>query len=294
MPQSMTGFGAARREGGGFAVEVEVRTVNHRHLHVKPRVPPNWSEFEAEIEEAVRRRLERGTIYVNVSVAATSPGTTLRANAVLAERYVTLLRSLRRRLRLAGDVEIEDLVSLPGLFLDGTADPRARAQGLAAGKTALRLALEECVRRRAREGRLLAKDLAARARRIRGLVDRIERLRPAAVRRARERLRRRVEEALGKGAVEIREEDFARETALLADRTDVAEEITRLRAHVLEFGRILARPGAVGRTLDFLVQEMAREANTIGAKAADAGIARLVVDLKSELEKVREQAQNLE
>jgi len=290
----MTGFGSARRGARGLAVDVEVRSVNHRFLQVKSRLPSPWTGFEPEIEEEVRKRLERGSVYVNVAARHTAPERQLRLNLPLARRYADLLRTLGRSLRLDGSLGIEDLAALPGVLGAPEPDLREMEQEFVAVRGALSGALSRLVAMREREGKALARDLDRRCAALEKGVGRVAKRAPAVVAAYREKLRRRLAELLEGAGTAPREEDLAREAALFADRCDVSEEITRLRAHLGEFRRTLRRPGAVGRTLDFLVQEIFRETNTIGSKAADAEIASEVVALKGELERVREQVQNVE
>ncbi len=290
----MTGFGSARRGARGLAVDVEVRSVNHRFLQVKTRLPSPWTGFEPEVEEEIRKRLERGSVYVTIGARQTAPEKHLRLNLPLARRYADLLRSLGRSLRLDGGLEIEDLAALPGVLGAPEPDLREMEREFAAVRGALSGALDRLVAMRDREGKALARDLDRRCASLERGIARVAKRAPAVVAEYREKLRRRLADLLEGAGSGPREEDLAREAALFADRCDVTEEITRLRAHLSEFRRTLRRPGAVGRTLDFLVQEIFRETNTIGSKAADAGIATEVVSLKAELEKIREQVQNVE
>jgi uncharacterized protein (TIGR00255 family) len=278
----------------GLAVDVEVRSVNHRFLQVKARLPAPWAGFEPEVEEIVRRRLERGSVYVTVGARQTAPERDVRLNLPLARRYAALLRTLGRSLRLDGGLEIEDLAALPGVLGASEPDLRESEREFAAVRRALASALDRLVSMRDREGKTLARDLDRRASGIEGRVGKIERRAPAVVAGYREKLGRRMKDLLEGTEARVREEDLAREVAVFADRCDVSEEITRLRSHLREFRRTLRGSGSVGRTLDFLIQEMLRETNTIGSKASDAAIASEVVALKSEIEKVREQVQNVE
>ncbi len=290
--RSMTGFGAASRDAEGFAVRVEVRSVNHKYLQIKTRLPGDLAYLEADVEERVRKRLERGSVAVHVALSAGATLTTAVLNERVAERYRDLLRGLSSKLQLAGEIELGTLLSLPGV-LSSEVDDQAQSKARKAVLGVVDAALVELVEMRQREGEATGKDLASNAAKVEKVVARIARRMPKVVREHQKTLRERVDELLGPGST-VRPEELAREVALIADRYDVSEELTRLSSHLAQLDKIMAKKGAVGRSLEFLVQEFLREANTIGSKCNDAAVAHDVVELKTLIERLREQVMNVE
>jgi uncharacterized protein (TIGR00255 family) len=287
----MTGFGAARRTVRGVRVEVEVRAVNHRFLQVRHRLPPELGALEPVVEGLVRRRIARGVVTIRIAVERTSRRPTgLDRDA--ARAWLRELRGLARELGLGGELDLAQLLPLPGVIAPPTGlDPAAAAPLVAA---VVERALDQLDRMRRREGRTLVQDLGRRHRRIGSLLDRMARRAPIACRHAGARLRARLEELLRGQEARADGDALARELALLADRADVTEEITRCASHLEQWAAIVGAGGEVGKRLEFLLQEIGREVNTVGAKSQDVAMAHLVVSLKAELEKQREQVQNLE
>ncbi len=289
MLRSMTGFGAAAGEAGGREVRVEVRSVNHRHLQVKSRLPGELADLEGEIETRVKKKLSRGAVSVSISVVRAAAGGT-RIDLQAAESYREALGELALRFGGGGAIPVDVLLSLPGVL----GEP---AQALAAEHAGALLklvdrALGELVAMRAREGAAIEADLRHNAAAIDKLVARIEKRMPRVVREHHAALKKRVQELLGGPAPDARE--LARELALLADRLDVSEELARLKSHTSQLEGFLEKGGDLGRPLDFLIQEIFREANTIGSKCNDAPVAHLVIELKTRIERLREQVQNVE
>jgi uncharacterized protein (TIGR00255 family) len=291
MIRSMTGFGAGRGAAGGEELDVEVRSVNHKYCEVKARLPREVSALEHEVVRSVKDRLARGGVEVTVRRA--TPGGTVapRVDVPLAESYARAFAEIQARLGLPGAVTLADILQAEGVVrleeravaLDAVADALRRG---------LMTALDALVAMRAREGQALARDLAARLDAVEGFVARLAELAPRVVEQYRTRLEERIAE-LSRG-VSLDPARLAQEVALFADRTDVAEELTRLRSHAAQVRALLGVAEPAGRKLDFLVQEMHREANTIGSKSQSAEIASLVVALKAEIERMREQVQNVE
>jgi len=293
---SMTGFGRDQFEVEGAAFDVEVRSVNHRYLDVRVRLPRPLAAFEAELRTRVQSRFDRGK--VDLSVQMPSAGGTAQDVEVDLEavaRYLEAAATLRERHGLSGDLDVDDVLGLPGV---------ARLVEHELPREALRealfrhadVALEQAAGMRRSEGEALERE-------IRGRLDRIAELAEELAGRA-DDVQEHVRERLGKRAEALAQETGVRdegrllqEIVLAADRMDITEEIVRLRSHVDQFRASLdaAGPGQpVGRRLDFLLQELGREANTVGSKGSDAPIAHRVVELKTELERVREQVQNVE
>ncbi len=291
MIRSMTGFGSGRGAAPGEDVEVEVRSVNHKFCEVKVRMPRELGALEHELVRTVKERLARGGVEVTVRRTAAGAGLAPRVDVLLAESYARAFAEIQARLGLPGAVTLADVLAAEGVVRleERAVDLDAVSSALRAGLAA---ALDALVEMRAREGAALARDLSARLELVERLVARVAELSPQLVEQYRARLDERIAE-LARG-VALDPSRLAQEVALFADRTDVAEEITRLGSHVAQVRALLALAGPAGRKLDFLVQEMHREVNTIGSKSQSAEVAGIVVALKAEVERMREQVQNVE
>jgi len=289
----MTGFGSARAQVEAEEISVEIRSVNGKFCEVKTRLPRELQALEAEAVRRVKDRLARGTVDLSVR-RGTAQGQSVRTpriDDVLAGRVATEFRSLRDRLGLEGDVRISDVVAVPGVVMVEETPPDAERAGQAM-LLALDEALEHLVAMREREGESLRADLDARLRLVEGHRARLAAAAPEAVREQQERILQRVAELAGN--VTLDPQRLAQEVALLAERSDIAEELTRLESHVQQFRGLMDAPDPAGRRLDFLVQELNREANTIASKASWTGAAEITVELKAEIERIREQVQNVE
>jgi uncharacterized protein (TIGR00255 family) len=287
----MTGFGAGRASSGGEDVDVEVRSVNHKFCEVKVRLPRELSALEVEIVKVTKDRLARGGVEVAVRRGGAAASFAPRVDVALAESYARAYAEIQARLSLPGHVTLADVVAAEGVLRleERAVDPDAAREAL---RRALGTALDALVAMRGREGEALARDLAGRLEVIEALAARVRELVPRTVEGHRARLAERVAE-LARG-VPVDPARLAQEVALFADRTDVTEELTRLASHVAQARALLGLAEPAGRKLDFLVQEMHREANTIGSKSQSAEIAGHVVSLKTEIERIREQVQNVE
>ena len=289
--RSMTGFGAATTFEADVHVRVEVRSVNHRYLQLKVKLPPDLSSFESDIEAAVRKSLERGAVTLAVSVeAGATPA--VRIDRELAQHYLAEVQALARALGLAEAPRLETILALPGV-VGAEADSGLREREARLVRAAVQQALAELVAMREREGAALESDLRANAAAVAKEVARIGKRMPKVVREHHKKLRQRVQELLG-GQTKLGPAELPRELALLADRMDVGEELARLASHLDQWSALLDKGGAAGRQLDFLVQELLREANTIGSKCNDADVAHSVVEVKTRIERLREQVQNVE
>jgi uncharacterized protein (TIGR00255 family) len=291
MIRSMTGFGAGRGAVNGEEIDVEVRSVNHKYCEVKVRMPRELAALEHEVVRSVKDRLARGGVDVAVRRIASGSLVAPRVDVALAESYARAFAEVQARLGLPGPVTLSEIIAAEGVVRldERTVDLEAAGEAL---RRAVSAALSQLVAMRAREGEALARDLGSRLAALEGLEERIGELAPQAVESYRARLSERIAE-LTQG-VALDPARLAQEVAIFADRTDVAEEITRLRSHAAQVRALLDVSEPAGRKLDFLVQEMHREANTIGSKSQHAGIAGLVVALKAEVERMREQVQNVE
>jgi uncharacterized protein (TIGR00255 family) len=290
--RSMTGFGAGEIVAGAGRYGVEVRSVNHRFCEVVVRMPRDLSQLEDRVRALVQSRVLRGR--VDVVLVRDDYGRrprTVKTDTELAKAYISALDGLRQALPVSGTVDLSLLLSLPDLVKieDEKADVEAAWPAVEGGVGA---ALEKLVAMREAEGARLGADLLARLARMEGFAEAIAARAPAVVEDYHARLERRVQELAGSVAVDPGR--LATEVALFADRSDITEELTRFRSHLTQFRATLAGSGAIGRTLEFIVQEIGREANTVGSKANDLEITRHVIAIKGELESLREQIQNVE
>ncbi len=302
MPVSMTGFGRAERAQGGRSAVVEVRSVNHRHLVVKWRLPSRLAGSEAKLEEAVREAATRGTVEVSIRLKSEST-TAARVDLELAKRYAESIRELERgaqgkrkvasKSKESTPIDWARVLQLPGVIATSD-DSVADEAEVAFVAAVLEKALDELVRLRRKEGARLAAELESIIDGARDHVNAIEQRSSRLPAVYKQRLETRIKELLGNGPLALDPGTLEREVAMLADRSDVREEIARLLSHFEGFKETLARKGSVGRTLEFQVQEMGREANTIGSKMQDAEASRSVVELKTAIERLKEQVQNLE
>jgi uncharacterized protein (TIGR00255 family) len=292
----MTGFGRASFRVGDTPFEIEVRSVNQRHLDARVRVPRALSSLESELRARIQERFQRGKIDCSIAAPggeALAPR--LEVDREAARAYLRVARALEAEEGVPATLGSAELLALPGVAR--LVEPEWQSDELRSGVLpALDAALDGLAAMRAAEGETLARELEARLARLAALADALEARAGEVQQAVRERLRRRARQLEAEVGV-IDEARLHQELALAADRLDITAEIVRLRSHGAQFRKVLgsAGPGQpAGRRLDFLLQEMTREANTLGAKGADADAAHLVVDLKTELERMREQVQNVE
>lgn len=289
--RSMTGFGRAEIERGGLQVIAEARTLNQRFLELKLNLPRGWGEHEAAIRKLVQGLIARGRVEVLIRCTALGPPPVrLRVNDDLARRYVAELRRLGKQLGLDGKLGIDVILHRPEVFQvseEETDTRRAAALGLGALKRALK-ALEV---ERVREGAVLRRDFAQRLARIAAALPEIARLAEQSRKTIVEGFQGRVRELLE--GLPFNERRLYEEAASTAQHADISEEMTRLHAHLQGLRMLLNRKGPVGKPLEFLLQEVNREVNTVGAKSQNAALSRVTVEIKSEIEKMREQVQNV-
>jgi uncharacterized protein (TIGR00255 family) len=294
MVRSMTGYGRAEAILDGQKYTVEIKSLNHRFLEISLRLPASLSALEMEIKKKIGEPLLRGKIDVSIRrdvQSSAENGQYLALNLPLAQNYFNLLMQLKQSLNLQDDIRLEMIAGQKDVFqmAELPQDDSALWQGLA---TVLEEALAGMVEMRRREGEILFRDLSARLDLMAQLLSRIEAKAPQVVLEYQKRLTDRVRE-LTSGLV-VDEGRLSQEVAFFAEKSDITEEIVRLRSHLGQFLEMLDSEEAIGRKVDFLIQEMNREVNTIGAKSSDADISKQVIEIKSELAKLREQVQNLE
>ena len=290
--KSMTGYGRARQVLHGRTVTVELRAVNHRYLDCTVKAPRQFGFLDDAVKKAAAARIARGKTEIYVSVETDEGGDlSVTVNHVLAERYLTALRELSEKYGLRDDVTVMSLAKMP----DVLGSERIEQDADELTQDVLTVFSEACDgfdQMREREGEKLAEDVRSRAAVIETLVTEVEKRSPERVAEYREKLLARMREVLE--GTDVDETRIVTEAAIYADKTAVDEETVRLRSHLQQLDGMLNEEKPVGRKLDFLVQEMNREANTIGSKANDVSMAQTVVNIKSEIEKIREQIQNIE
>jgi uncharacterized protein (TIGR00255 family) len=292
MIKSMTGFG--RRQGAWLdgTVTIEVRSVNHRFLETSIRLPKSMGKLEESFKKTIQEHCSRGRIDVTVLLQEGRGGArSLKLDAALAKQYHQVLRTLQRTLKIGGSIDIglvagfRDIIAVSDQPVE---DPKLTKLVEKLGLQALR----DLARMRKKEGALLADDILGRIQTLRGLRRQVAERAPAVGQEIFARMKARVEKLLGGEIPDMPR--LHQELTLFADRSDITEELVRLDAHMVQFGHTAQSAESVGKTLDFLLQEMGREVNTIGSKANDATITAAVVQMKAELERIREQIQNVE
>ena len=294
---SMTGFGEARTQTDKLAAGVEVRAVNNRHLKVTVRGSDPYPMFEAEVEKVVRKHVHRGTVTIHVRVDRQAGEVGLTLNSAVLAAY---LRQIRSACEATGTPEFAAPLLAGVLALPGVAPENSRAPGSPPAdewpvvEQTLTAALTQLNTMRREEGRAMGAELLALHGLIATELGTIRTLLPGVTDDYRSRLLERVRQAIGDAGVALNPDNVIREVALFADRTDVAEEVTRLTAHLEQFTELVRKGDEAGRKLEFLIQEMGRETNTLGSKAGDVSISRHVFEMKSALEKIRELALNVE
>jgi len=294
MIRSMTGYGRAEASGERLAVSAECKSVNHRHLDIALKLPRSLASLEADARRVVQSAVARGRVDVGVSLTPVGGGTlsTLVLNLAQAREYAELARQLGEELRLGGEPALGWVLEQPGV-ISREAEPAVPVEECwPLLEDALSRAMRELAARREAEGQALAKELGGLIDGLGAWVDLVADRAPAAVDRREGRLRERMRAMLGDATLD--EGRIAAEVAVWAEKTDITEELARLRAHLGELGRLVRDGGTVGRTLDFLIQEINREVNTVGSKADDLEISQAVIAAKGVLEKLREQVQNIE
>lgn len=290
--KSMTGFGRGETEAGGRMWTVEIRCVNHRYLDLKIKLPRGYAGLEERVRKTVAATLSRGRVDVLISVTGDfSDLMEMRANTSLALIYRDALAGLAKTLDLNNDTTLSQLATYPDVLVreQRTEDLDAVWGSM---EPALKEALVACDTMRSQEGDAMARDLQERLDNFSRVVQDIEAAIPELLQRREQNLKERLQKLLDN--VQLDPQRLAQEIAILADKTDVTEEIVRLQSHISQFRSFLESEEATGRKIDFLLQEFLREVNTMASKINDATIAHLTVELKSELEKMREQIQNIE
>ena len=289
----MTGYGRGEAHWHGYKFTVELNSVNRKQSEISVDIQRDLIELEPRIRDEINARVSRGRLHVVIAFhrESSNGSSNVRLNEPLARTYLSAIRKLKKDLKLSGEVSVETLLRFPSVLQtqEQEIDPEAVWPHL---EKALNEALKKLVAMREKEGRFLGRELAKRLKLIESRIGAVEKMRPQIVDRYRNQLHQRIQSA----GIELNFEDerLLKEVALFADRCDITEEITRLGSHLNQVFEQLTLREPIGRTLDFLAQEMNREINTIGAKANHAEVTQHVVQMKAELEKIREQIQNIE
>jgi len=288
----MTGFGRAKNSFDGFDLTVEIKSVNHRFFEFSSRVPRAYMFLDEKLKSCCQARVSRGKVEMSLIIEDTSGNAlTLQVNKDYADAYIKALRELGKEYHLKDDLKLSSLVSNTEILIPRRNEIDEEVLTKAVLKTANE-AIDNFIGMRSAEGERLVKDVINRANLILEKVSFVESRSPETVNEYRQRLEDKMRELLGD--VQIDEQRLLTETAVFADKIAVDEETVRLRSHINELSKLFETGGAIGRKLDFIVQEMNREANTIGSKCSDIEIAKTVVDIKAQIEKIREQIQNIE
>ncbi len=288
----MTGFGRAKQNFGDINVTVEIKSVNHRYFEYSSRLQRQYAFIDDKLKALLRQKISRGKVEVSVTVENTaSDNVSFEINEEYAGAYFSALRALGEKYRLKNDLKLS-CVALNSELFKVVKNEIDEETVLSAVLSAAEEALESFSQMRAAEGERLVNDVNSRLDMILSKVEYIEQRSPQTVSEYRKKLEQKIRELIGD--VNVDEQRLITETAIYADKIAVAEETVRLRSHIGALSSLFNEGGAIGRKIDFIVQEMNRETNTIGSKAQDIDIARTVVDIKAEIEKIREQIQNIE
>ncbi len=294
MIKSMTGFGRSEYTDGKRNITVEIKSVNHRYSDISIKMPRRYGFAEDKVKNAVKEHIRRGKVDVSIMVEnITENDVNIKLNTMIAKQYYENLLELRKEFSVEGDITLQFLAGLPDV-MKAIPDVEDEEEITKAILIPVAEAAANLEKMRAVEGEKLAEDLIAKGRSIRSILDKIAERAPQVSIDYTARLRERITELIG-GSIEVPEDRILVEAAIFADKCAIDEEITRLGSHLIQLENIVAKSTQPdGKKLDFLVQEMNREANTIGSKANDITITGYMLEIKSEIEKIREQVQNIE
>ena len=291
---SMTGFGESQSQRDRLAVSVEVRCINNRYFKLMTRSTEGYGPLDPRIELLVRDRIRRGSIQVNVRVERVASADDYRLSEEVLEGYRRQLQAIQEAWGSRQSIDPQQLLLLPGVVSETVPGVEHVEEDWPLIEETLRRALDGLDAMRREEGTAMAADLAANLQVIRSALESVEQRAPQVVEAYRNRLNQRVGKILAELNATLEPADVLKEVGLFADRCDISEEIVRLRSHLDQFSQIMDASESSGRKLEFLVQEMVREGNTIGSKANDVEIARHVIEVKAALERIREMIQNIE
>ena len=289
----MTGYGDAECTRDELSYALEIRSVNNRYFKLTTKLPDSMQFFEAEADKLLRVRLNRGSINYQLKIKSGDAGAGAQINIEALRAYAAQLQVFVQE-GLVDKIDLASLLSLPGVTGGCEIDAQTRAHMARVATELTEQAIEKVIAMRREEGLALGEDLLKQAAEIRGLAGETAKRAPQVVTAYQAKLKTRVDQLLADVKLEVEQDDLLREVAVFADRCDICEELTRLTSHLDQFEQLCNGNENVGRKLDFLAQEMLREVNTIGSKANDATIARNVVNMKSLIDRIKEQVQNVE
>ena len=291
---SMTGYGSAQAVQDGVNFAVEIRSVNHRYLKLSLKLPEHLQFAEADLDSLLRKSLQRGSVSFSLKVRTETAAAQLPVNLDVVQGYVDQLSKTKVPPGVQPTIDLAAVAQLPGATDTSQMDDETREKITRCVVGAASEALKKLLKMRREEGKALAADLNQNADQIKHLLTAIQERAPLVIDEYHERLKTRVAKLLDAGQLDLDSDTLAREIAVYAERCDIAEEIGRIGSHLDQFSELCTRSEPVGRTLDFLAQELLREANTIGSKSGDASISRNVVELKGVIDRLKEQVQNVE
>lgn len=294
MLQSMTGYGSAQHVANGTSYALELRSVNHRYLKLQIRLPEHLQTLESEVEKLLKARIARGSIACGLAFRSEQQAALRNVNIAALQQYVDRLAQAKLPGGVQPTIDLAALALMPGVCEPIVLDDREREEQLAIIARLVEQAIAQLAEMRRQEGEALRADLLQHSAAIRTAAKEIEARAPHVVDEYHQRLRTRVAGLMRESKIELEAEALAREVAIFAERSDIGEELARLRSHLGQFDKVCDGDSQAGRTLEFLAQEMLREVNTIGSKCNDAEIARNVVVLKGLIDRIKEQVQNVE
>jgi uncharacterized protein (TIGR00255 family) len=290
----MTGFGEAHYQADGLSISIELRTINSRYFKLAVKCGEGYSALEPDIENVVRQQIRRGTLQISLRVDRPKQPEDFQINTAVLASYRRQLEELHRSWNAPGHVPLEDLLTLPGVIAEDPTTAEDAEQDWPLIRQTLVAAMENLAKMRADEGRAMSEDLRQNCQVVATQLTEIEGRAPQVAESYRGRLLERLAGLLAEFDVKLGAADLIKEVSIFAERSDISEEVVRLRSHLGQFDSIMELPESSGRKLEFLTQEMFREANTIGSKANDVQISRHVIDIKAAIERIREMIQNVE
>lgn len=290
----MTGFGRAEYKNNKLHLQVEVRSVNNKYLKITSNVPDSFLPYQEQFERQIRDKIHRGSIHLDIEYRTTGEAPAYYLNLETLKGYYRSLQELQKELGPEGEVPMSALFSLPGICEKGKGPEKEIETQIPLLESVINSALERLQEMRTQEGKALQEEILRCKRQIERLLTRLSKKAPQVVKNYKERLQERVSQLLEGTATKLTGNDLAKEVAFFAERADITEEIARLKSHLQQIDETIRGEAPAGRRMEFIVQEMFREANTMGSKVADGEMLRDVIDIKMEIEKIKEQVFNVE
>jgi len=294
MLRSMTGYGEAKLEDEQFVLSIELKSVNNRFLKISGKVPEEVSYLLNDLEGQIRKSLLRGSVFFALRFEPKRDADLYEIDEGLLKKYLKTLTRINKELKTEDAIGIKDLLLLPGVVHTEEALHVGREEVLAVARSALEATLEGVIKMRSLEGARLEEEFRARSNRLKALLEIVRREAPRAVEEYQQKLEERVNQLLNEKGVKLEPQDLLKEVAILAERSDIAEEIQRLESHLDQFVETIKESVPVGRKLEFIVQEMLRESNTMSAKSPNTTLSRNIVEIKTEVDRLKEQVVNVE